>query len=220
MFKSTDLSCLVFLITSAVLGFTSANCCFPDQWTASLVETTGEYNRNLDAASLAYGIRQYFFDYTGKQIAYLESLDNRTAHAKTHTKTILKYNEGKKYTIRSQNCEIEDISSTMESPCIPNDATLFGTHSYPAGVEAQVWFVPDKVSGGSKRISVTVDGCLPLSESRITGGPDYVLRMSLFQNVTQGITDPTAFNVPSICNHTISSNDALFYKRQTEITVE
>lgn len=29
---------------------------------------------------------------------------------------------------------------------------------------------------------------------------DYVLRMSLFQNVTVGIADPSVFDVPSICN--------------------
>lgn len=36
---------------------------------------------------------------------------------------------------------------------------------------AEVWFVPDKVAGGSKRISVTKDDCMPLSQSIITGGP-------------------------------------------------
>lgn len=36
---------------------------------------------------------------------------------------------------------------------------------------ASVWFVPDNINGGSKRISVTQDDCLPLSESLISGGP-------------------------------------------------
>ncbi|XP_045177393.2 uncharacterized protein LOC123537623 [Mercenaria mercenaria] len=216
MFKFLNICVVVVVFTSTVVALASANCCFPDQWTANLVETTGEYNRDLDAASLAYGNRQFYFDYTGKQIAYLESLDNRTAHVKTQTKTIIKYNEGKKYTIISQKCKTEDISSTMESPCIPDDATLFGAHSYPAGVMAEVWFVPDKVNGGSKRISVTKDDCLPLSESRITGGPDYVMRMSLYQNVTKGITDPTAFNIPASCNQLLATDDVLHFRNSAD----
>lgn len=193
----------------SIIPSTSGQCCFPDQWTANLVETTGEYNQDLDSASLAYVNREVYYDYTGKQFAYLEDRDNRTAHKKTQTKIIIKYTEGKKYTIVSKTCTVESISTSMESPCIPDDATSFGTHSYPAGVKASVWFVPDKVNGGSKRISVTQEDCLPLSESIISGGPDYIMRMSLYQNVTKGISDPTAFNIPAICNH----KDTLYFRK-------
>ena len=59
----------------------------------SFVISTGEYNQNLDSASLAYGNRQVYYDYTGKQFAYLEQKDNKTAHTKTQTKIIIKYKE-------------------------------------------------------------------------------------------------------------------------------
>ncbi|KAL4237804.1 hypothetical protein ACF0H5_002516 [Mactra antiquata] len=208
-----------FVIVCALLPClfcVARGCCLPTQYSANLVETTGEYNRDLDVASLAYSTRDYFYDYTGKQIAYREKKDNATAHTKIDSWVIFKYSTGKKYTIISNNCTTDDLTDDMESPCIPDDATPFGDHSYPAGIKASIWYIPDHVQGGNKRLSVTKDGCMPLSLSIITGGSDYILRSSLYQNVTTKITDPSVFTVPDICKHDSNLSDTLYYDRLEE----
>ena len=53
--------------------------------------TLGEYNRDLDSASLAYGNSDFYYDYPNKQMAYIVKVDNVTAQTKTTTWSIFKY---------------------------------------------------------------------------------------------------------------------------------
>ena len=58
---------------------------------------TGEYNRDLDAASVAYGDTNVYYDYDGKQMAFKQTLDNQTTSSITHRWIIMNYNRVSSY---------------------------------------------------------------------------------------------------------------------------
>lgn len=55
------------------------------------------------------------------------------------------------------------------------DATNFGRHTYAGGVAVDMWFIQDKVNGGTIRLGVTPDSCIPLTESKLSAGPGIVV---------------------------------------------
>lgn len=195
--------CLLLLIVS-VCTFTCAvdvkPCCGPTKWTANIVQTIGEYNRDLDAASVGYGNTTIYYDYDNKQMAFKQILLNRTDHDRiTHKWIIFKYNLGKRFVIMNQTCTSSTIREEMEKPCIPDDAAFLGSHAYPGNLKVNVWLIENKNIGGARRLSVTEKMCMRTTMARITGGPDYILDTGIYQNVTSGISDPSVFVVPSFC---------------------
>ncbi|XP_052798025.1 uncharacterized protein LOC128230066 [Mya arenaria] len=191
----------ILLLVGVVLleGSFAKPCCMPDQWSAVTVDTVGEYNRDLDSASLLYGSRTYYHDNNASAIAYFEVSDNTTAHKHVSKHVIKNFKQMKMYTIVGKTCTTEDLQNKMPPACIPDDATSFGHHMYPGGVSVDTWFWKDSSSGASVRLGVSSDRCLPITESNLSSGPDYILRTSLYQNVTTGIRDPMAFFVPTFC---------------------
>ncbi|KAH3890366.1 uncharacterized protein LOC127851591 [Dreissena polymorpha] len=190
------------LLTLFGFSFESSDaCCSPKQWSASIIDTVGEYNQGTDSASLAYVLRKYYYDGATDSIAYFEESSNTTFHAKTSTHVITNYQQGRRYIVLDNNCTVDVIKTQMPSACIPDNATHLGRHNYPAGVQVDMWFWEGKGEEGGRRLGVTVDTCLPLTEALLStrSGRDFILRTSSYQNVTVGISDPTAFTIPTFC---------------------
>jgi len=72
------------------------------------------------------------------------------------------------------------------------DATNFGRHIYAGGIKVDVWLVNDKVRGGTRRLGVQADNCLPLTEALITGGPG-TIKLNNFVLLCGSILDTFSF---------------------------
>ncbi|XP_048730629.1 mammalian ependymin-related protein 1-like [Ostrea edulis] len=192
---------LVFCVLAALHDVISRQgCCGPQQWTGVAIQKTGIYNHDLDVASIADLITRVSYSYHVKKISIQRMVHNITTNKKDKIHKIFDYNQGIEYTITNgKYCTSNPTSGAMWQNCIPDNSTYFGSYNV-SGPMIDVYRVVTP-SGATIRVGVTPDSCHPVFESLLISGPVYTLEISVYENVTMGISYPSDFDVPEFCHH-------------------
>lgn len=175
-------------------------CCGPKQWTGVAIQKLGRYDHDLDVASLADISTNVAYDYVAKKISLQQKIHNITTDNKDLLHVIYDFKQKTEYTITNGKvCIATPISEEMWPNCVPENASHLGTYNI-SGPVVDVYRVVTP-GGATVRFSVTYEVCYPGTESLLTSGPVYDLTVSVYENVTTGIPDPSVFNVPVFCHH-------------------
>ncbi|XP_078334597.1 uncharacterized protein LOC144625892 [Crassostrea virginica] len=175
-------------------------CCGPQQWTGVAIQKRGRYDHNLDVASLADLNTRIGYDYVNRKISLQQKIYNITVDTQESVHVIYDFKQRTVYSITNGNyCIANTISGEMWPNCIPDSATHLGTFNI-SGPTVNIYRMVTP-GGATVRFSVSYGECNPSTESVLTSGPVYDLTVSVYENVTKGISDPSVFKVPTFCHH-------------------
>ncbi|XP_061174613.1 uncharacterized protein LOC133183702 [Saccostrea echinata] len=175
-------------------------CCGPQQWTGVAIQKLGRYDHDVDVASLADVTTHVAYSYDDRKVSLQQEVYNMTVKSKNKVHVIYEFKEGIEYIITNDNyCISYSIGGEMWSGCVPDNAIHLGTYNI-SGPTVDIYRVVSP-SGATIRFSVSSQLCYPATESLLTQGPVYDLKVSVYENVTKGISDPSVFKVPVFCHH-------------------
>ncbi|XP_063414213.1 uncharacterized protein LOC134696393 [Mytilus trossulus] len=180
----------------AVFVQLASSCCGPAQWegyegvhAGAQVNGTGGEGRGLlnisvDANINKVVVRGYSM-WNGQQV-------------KQHI--LNDYSAGKKYTVYGGKCVTADLPpypAPGKLNCVPSDAKLVLSTYYGIGDNKyEIDVYEFMVEGKKMEFSVTKGSCVPVGEQQqLTNGFADVG----FIGLTEGIKDPSVFNIPSEC---------------------
>ncbi|XP_062595389.1 uncharacterized protein LOC134256728 [Saccostrea cucullata] len=193
--------CLIISVLSVLHQvFSRQSCCIPKQWTGVATQKLGRYDHDVDVASLADVITHVAYSYDDRKISLQQEVYNITIGFKEQVHVIYEFKEGIQYIITNGDyCISYPLGGDMWSGCVPDNATHLGTYNI-SGPVVDIYRVAS-LGGGIIRYSVSNPFCYPTTESLLTPGPVYDLKVSVYENVTEGISDPSVFKVPVFCHH-------------------
>ncbi|XP_076117760.1 ependymin-related protein 1-like [Mytilus galloprovincialis] len=196
----------------AVFVQLASSCCGPAQWEgyegvhagAQINGTAGEgrglLNISVDANINKVVVRGYS-NWNGQQV-------------KQHI--LNDYSAGKSYTVYGGNCVTADLPpypTPGKLNCIPFDAKLVLSTYYGIGDNKyEIDVYEFMVDGKKMEFSVTKGSCVPVGEQQqlANGFADVG-----FIGLTEGIKDPSVFNIPSECNRERTVSPRMQYIKQT-----
>ncbi|KAH9499991.1 hypothetical protein Btru_076119 [Bulinus truncatus] len=209
---------LVFLPLIAIVS-AQTPCCWYKQWEGFIAQKHGVYDRIGNYASIADIQGQIHVDYSRMMV--VNELVMTNASQVYSLTTIDDYNKKIGYTVVDGQCFKSTLRAPLQDSCVPcilkvhqcntlvlkpdhdalyKNAVLIGTHSF-LGIDADIWLLPycSKTLTMTVRVTVSRKDCVPLQEVLLTIADTSSLSFISMQNVTQGIVDPSIFNIPSIC---------------------
>ncbi|XP_077984501.1 ependymin-related protein 1-like [Glandiceps talaboti] len=197
----------ILLILSFVVYATASICCPPfEQYKSRMNLRGGIYHSTTQSAALMNAKLILHADITNNRVAFEETI--QTSGTVTHMKSIADFNQGVQYMIiDGTTCIKLPTESTLEDiACIPDGAELLGTYDYAMGKlnGSEYKFTMKQLGETQTYVTTVTEDCIPLA-SQIVGGDEagtfkYTMG-GTYVNITQGIKDPSVFDVPSICSH-------------------
>ncbi|XP_077984308.1 ependymin-related protein 1-like [Glandiceps talaboti] len=197
----------ILLILSFVVYATASICCPPvEQYECRMNLRGGIYHSTTQSAELMNANLSLHADITNNKAAFEETV--QTSGTVTHVKSITDFNQGVQYMIiDGTTCIKLPIETTLEDiACIPDGAELLGTYDYAMGkLNGSEYKYTVKQLGQTQTYVMTVtEDCIPLALQVVGGdeaGTYQYTTGGTYVNITQGIKDPSVFDVPSICSH-------------------
>ncbi|XP_046345094.1 uncharacterized protein LOC124125777 [Haliotis rufescens] len=192
---------LAVVLVPAVLG---ANiCCTPRQWEGVEAQVIGTV-KNGGTPLISETEINVHFDATNKRLAFDEKV---TANGYTvNVKVIQLWDKLTEYVIQQTGtCTRKHLSGPFPGGCIPDTATLIGSH-FEGSVKNKVTYnsyrIVDTAKGVTAIVDMTSDTCEPIrQETYGKTGNDYYLISNRYYDISGGIKNATVFNVPPACNN-------------------
>ncbi|XP_077984370.1 ependymin-related protein 1-like [Glandiceps talaboti] len=197
----------ILLILSFVVYATASICCPPvEQYEYRINVRGGIYYPTYKFAELQDTTMYSHVDIPNKKAAFEQII--HTSGRVTHLKVIKDFNQKVDYMITDgTTCTKFPIEMKFEdSVCIPDDAELLGTYDYAMGkLKGSEYKYTFKQLGQIQTITLTVtEDCIPLALQSVgtdeAGTFEYTIG-GTYVNITEGIKDPSVFDVPSICSY-------------------
>ncbi|KAK3612477.1 hypothetical protein CHS0354_032093 [Potamilus streckersoni] len=189
---------LALVLVSMVMG---EGCCPYDVWEGTLGLVTG--TEEGGEAHLTLGSLNLHVNSARKVIVSEVGLE--VDQEPFQLKAIQDYNEGTEFKIADGYCTKKQKQfPTWKSYCIPDDAEVVQNTYIGAGSEkVAVKTYSYKENGLQVYSTVTARGCIPIvsvkSGRTLEGVP--TVTVEEFSGITQGVDDPSVFDIPSICRH-------------------
>ncbi|XP_035663282.1 uncharacterized protein LOC118406984 isoform X2 [Branchiostoma floridae] len=176
---------VALLMTVCVFSVWGEQCCAPKQWESFVgIENTTAVDGMIKVTQ-QYAIESYDFD--KKKIAMVFPAINM--------RLIQDYNKGMMYTIVAGMCFTTPWPFPMVN-CIPDNATMLASFEMGGkdGLMIEQYQLQDFLPGFNGYIQFTRPGCLPVSQTQYY---ESYATMFGFTNITEGIKDPSVFDIPS-----------------------
>jgi len=181
-------------------SYSQTPCCYVDKWQGVLSMSSGLYDLPANYASLVSVTSRVSVDGAAGKVFNNMAVTNNS-HV-TYLSVLDDYTSGHSYTVIDGQCYKGVPGEKNTLSCVPKNATYLGSHSF-GGVATDTWLVPapgNKSTGyTTTRVTVTKANCAPLQTFSLTFGDKSTMNLATMQNLTQGISDPSVFNVPESC---------------------
>ncbi|XP_066264788.1 uncharacterized protein [Branchiostoma lanceolatum] len=164
-------------------------CCMPKQWESfTAIENTTVVAGTIKVTQ-TYANESYDFD--KKKFASVD--------AATGVRTVLDYTKHMMYTIVAKMCFTSPWPFPISSPmmhCVPDNATLLASFEMggSGGFVIDQYDLQAFYPGFKGYMQFSRPGCLPFSHAKYFNSHE---AMFGFTNVTEGIKDPSVFDIPS-----------------------
>ncbi|XP_046352593.2 uncharacterized protein LOC124132636 [Haliotis rufescens] len=187
---------LLLLVSLSCLAAVKAQlrCCTASQWSATMVDAQTMANGNNVSSDI-------FYDDVNSTIAILYYEFGNKQRVSLNT-VVTAYSKKVRYNISPDGqCTKENITDIMMHNCIPETAIYRGSSFVGdqwAMLRTSGWHFP--IGSLNITISVTDYDCVPVFMSVVgISSSSQVNTLLYFNGHKAGITDPTAFDVPSNC---------------------
>ncbi|ESO84138.1 hypothetical protein LOTGIDRAFT_229628 [Lottia gigantea] len=178
-------------------------CCIDKEFEAYLDEAGSFVSAQDKEFHPLKGYTTVAYDYYAKKMALRvhNTFENGTEIAGT---LIFDYENKLEYAIYNRKCTIHKYPLQMREPCIPDNATYEGklTMGYGAHVlQLNTWKYIQPKTHFPVKLSVSVDGCVPVVESiYMTGSKSKSEIVYIISNFHAGIKNRKRFTIPNSCH--------------------
>ncbi|KAL3876401.1 hypothetical protein ACJMK2_034250 [Sinanodonta woodiana] len=186
---------LALVLVTMVMG---EGCCPYDAWEGTFGLVTGtvqDGNSHLTQSALNLHVN------SAKKIIVSEGGMQVDGYG-FQLKAIQDYDKGTEYDIIDNKCTTKSLGP-WKSRCIPDDAqvvqnTYVGAGSEKVAVKTYLYME----DGLQVYSTVTARDCVPIMsvQSGVTSKGVSTVTVSEFSGITQGVKDPSVFNIPAICH--------------------
>lgn len=187
-------------VTLITIVFRVDGCCMPAQWQGiEMVDVGTSVNGTNNDIKIAMNVS---YDSTIKKVA-VDMYIRTSAGEKTKEFVLQDYSTGIQYVVERGRCIKMPISqSDFPMQCVPKNATAV-LRSFVGGGTAKIattTYLIEFPGVGEGFLTMTDEGCYPITYE-VAGrvqGVDLLETVALY-GITDGIVDPSVFDVPAIC---------------------
>lgn len=192
----------LFAVTVMMIWGTAASkwCCMPAQWQGiEMMDIGTDTNCTPSITKMAMNIS---YDSTNKKIA-VDMFVRTSSGLKIQQFVLQDFSTGTQYVVTGGHCEKMPISqSAFPMQCVPTNATVAFT-SFVGGGAAKIATTTYHIvypGVGEGFLTMTDTGCYPVTYE-VSGnvqGVSFLQAVAIY-GVTEGIKDPSIFNIPAVC---------------------
>ncbi|KAL5018453.1 hypothetical protein ScPMuIL_004175 [Solemya velum] len=179
----------------------STPCCTHSQFEATLVEIGAIVDNQTSTVNPLYADLKVYYDYPGKQMRIDRTVELGYGSTATHT-LITRFNMNRSFFVNgiSGRCGVALVSTPMQPPCVPANATNEGTHTLGTQSDNILINTWSFMAKGSNTMTMSEKECSPVKETHISGDNEARHEVTyLYSDVTIGIHDMSIFNIPDVC---------------------
>ncbi|ESO90793.1 hypothetical protein LOTGIDRAFT_233585 [Lottia gigantea] len=192
---------LVYLIAVVYSQSTVPGCCVPPQWEGLQGTIIGRVDGSGRQQVISENV-ETFYDQTNNRMALNVATD--FTGKMQYLRIIQLYSKKIQYVIDldTQTCKSNTLSGTFPPICLPKDAMPEGPYYFGIGdTKLESISFRFNVSGANVTVSALREGCIPILENIVTSGQGIAqMQTTGFVNLSPGISQPSMFDVPDICN--------------------